>query len=149
VTALPNGPLTKPGRAVTLSLPRRSAASGSGGPVMSAEVLRLPASIRCDHVAREMREGVIGVLNEIHRHGGDAAFHRAARDLMASVAAIVAHVEGRQRVLDVLDLIDRAFEASGVNGLSTIPAAWCPSRWGSRESGPSLRQSGAIANERD
>jgi hypothetical protein len=61
----------------------------------------------------------------------------------------VAHVEGRQRVLDVLDLVDRAFEASDVNGLSTIPAAWCPSRWGSRESGPSSRQGGTIANERD
>jgi hypothetical protein len=40
-----------------------------------------------------LREGVTGVLKEIHRHGGDAAFHRAARDLVASVAAIVAQVE--------------------------------------------------------
>jgi len=54
---------------------------------------------------------VIGVLKEIHRHGGDAAFHRAARDLVASVAATVAHVEGRQHMLDVLGLIDRATEA--------------------------------------
>ena len=44
------------------------------------------------------------MLKEIYRHGGDAAFHRAARDLVASVAAIVAQVEGRQRMLDVLDL---------------------------------------------
>jgi hypothetical protein len=71
----------------------------------------LPARVRCDRAARELREGVIGVLKEIHRHGGDAAFHRAARDLVASVAAIVAQVEGRQRMLDVLGLIDRATEA--------------------------------------
>jgi hypothetical protein len=49
---------------------------------MSAKVLELPARIRCDHVARELREDVTGVLNEIHRQGGDAAFHRAARDLV-------------------------------------------------------------------
>ena len=82
-----------------------------GGCVVSAQVLELPARVRCDRAARELREGVTGVLKEIHRHGGDAAFHRAARDLVASVAATVAHVEGRQRMLDVLGLIDRATEA--------------------------------------
>jgi hypothetical protein len=82
-----------------------------GGCVVSAKVLELPARVRCDRAARELREGVIGVLKEIHRHGGDAAFHRAARDLVASVAAVVAQVEGRQRMLDVLGLIDRATEA--------------------------------------
>ena len=82
-----------------------------GGCVVSAQVLELPARVRCDRAARELREGVTGVLKEIHRHGGDAAFHRAARDLVASVAAIVAQVEGRQRMLDVLGLIDRATEA--------------------------------------
>jgi hypothetical protein len=82
-----------------------------GGCVMSATVLELPARARCDRAARELRESVMGVLKEIRRHGGDAAFHRAARDLVASVAAIVAQVEGRQRMLDVLDLIDRATEA--------------------------------------
>ena len=75
--------------------------------MVSAKVLELPARVRCDRAARELREGVIGVLKEIHRHGGDAAFHRAARDLVASVAA----VEGRQHMLDVLGLIDRATEA--------------------------------------
>jgi hypothetical protein len=60
---------------------------------MSAKVLELPARIRCDRAALELRDGVIGVLNEIRRHGGDAAFHQAARDLVASVAALVAHVE--------------------------------------------------------
>jgi hypothetical protein len=45
------------------------------------------------------------VLTEIHRHGGDDAFHRAARDVVASVAAVVAHIEGRQRMLDVLHLV--------------------------------------------
>ena len=80
------------------------------GGVMSAKVLELPARIRCDRAARELRDGVIGVLNEIRRHGGDAAFHQAARDLVASVAALVAHVDGRQRMLDVLGLIDRATE---------------------------------------
>jgi hypothetical protein len=35
---------------------------------------------------------VIGVLTEIHRHGGDDALHRAARDLIASVAAVAAHL---------------------------------------------------------
>ena len=78
---------------------------------MSAKVLELPARVRCDRAARELREGVIGVLKEIHQHGGDAAFHRAARNLVASVAATVAHVEGRQHMLDVLGLIDRATEA--------------------------------------
>jgi hypothetical protein len=82
-----------------------------GGCVMSATVLELPARARCDRAARELRESVMGVLKEIRRHGGDAAFHRAARDLVASVAAIVRQVEGRQRMLDVLDLIDRATEA--------------------------------------
>ena len=82
-----------------------------GGCVVSAKVLELPARVRCDRAARELREGVIGVLKEIHQHGGDAAFHRAARDLVASVAAIVAQVEGRERMLDVLGLIDRATEA--------------------------------------
>ena len=82
-----------------------------GGCVVSAKVFELPARIRCDRAARELREGVTGVLKEIHRHGGDAAFHRAARDLVASVAATVAHVEGRQHMLDVLGLIDRATEA--------------------------------------
>ena len=53
----------------------------SWGCVVSAKVFELPARIRCDRAARELREGVIGVLKEIHRHGGDAAFHRAARDL--------------------------------------------------------------------
>jgi hypothetical protein len=72
--------------------------------VMSAKVLELSARIRCDRSARELREGVLGVLNEIHQHGGNDAFHRAARDLVGSVAALVAHVEGRQRMLDVLDL---------------------------------------------
>ena len=72
---------------------------------MSAKVLELPERVRCDRAARELREGVIGVLNEIHRQGGDAAFHRAARDLVASVVAVVAHFEGRQRMLDVLDLV--------------------------------------------
>ena len=81
------------------------------GDVVSAKVFELPARVRCDRAARELREGVIGVLKEIHRHGGDAAFHRAARDLVASVAATVAHVEGRQHMLDVLGLIDRATEA--------------------------------------
>ena len=80
-----------------------------GGCVVSAQVLELPARVRCDRAARELREGVTGVLKEIHRHGGDG--HRAARDLVASVAAIVAQVEGRQRMLDVLGLIDRATEA--------------------------------------
>ena len=56
---------------------------------MSATVLELPARARCDRAARELRESVMGVLKEIRRHGGDAAFHRAARDLVASVAAIV------------------------------------------------------------
>jgi hypothetical protein len=51
---------------------------------MSAKVLELPERVRCDRAARELREGVIGVLSEIHRQGGDAAFHRAARDLVAS-----------------------------------------------------------------
>jgi hypothetical protein len=45
------------------------------------------------------------VLKEIHRCGGDAALHSAARDLVASVAAVVAHFEGRQRMLDVLQLV--------------------------------------------
>jgi hypothetical protein len=81
------------------------------GGVMSAKVLELPARVRCDRAARELREGAIGVLKEIHRHGGDAAFHRAARDLVASVAAIVAQVGGRQCMLDALGLIDRATEA--------------------------------------
>jgi len=81
------------------------------GGVMSAKVLELPARVRCDRAARELREGAIGVLKEIHRHGGDAAFHRGARDLVASVAAIVAQVEGRQCMLDALGLIDRATEA--------------------------------------
>ena len=36
---------------------------------MPAKVLELPE--RCDRAARELREGVIGVLNEIHRQGGD------------------------------------------------------------------------------
>jgi hypothetical protein len=78
---------------------------------VSAQVLELPARVRCDRAARELREGATGVLKEIHRHGGDAAFHRAAPDLEASVAATVAHVEGRQHMLDVLGLIDRATEA--------------------------------------
>ena len=78
---------------------------------MSAKVLELQARVRCDRAARELREGVIGVLKEIRRHGGDAAFHRAARDLVASVAVLVAHVEGHKCMLDVLDLIDRATEA--------------------------------------
>jgi hypothetical protein len=52
-----------------------------------------------------LREGVIGVLNDIHRHGGEAELHRAARDLVASVAAVVAHLEGRQGMLDVLYLV--------------------------------------------
>ena len=60
--------------------------------MMSAKVLELPARVRCDRAARELRESVIGVLKEIRRHCGDAAFHRAARDLVASVAAIVAQV---------------------------------------------------------
>ena len=72
---------------------------------MSAKVLELPARIRCDRAARELREGVIEVLKQIHRHGGNAAFHTAARDLVASVAAVVVHVEGRQRMLDLLDLV--------------------------------------------
>jgi hypothetical protein len=72
---------------------------------MSAKVLELSTRVRCDWAARELREGVIGVLTEIHRHGGDDAFHRAARDLIASVAAVVAHVEGRQRMLEVLRLV--------------------------------------------
>lgn len=55
--------------------------------------------------------GVIGVLKEIHRHGGEAAFHRAARDVVASVAALVAHFEGRQRMLDVLISSSGATEA--------------------------------------
>ncbi len=72
---------------------------------MSAKVLELPARVRCDRAAHDLREGVIGVLKEIHRHGGEAAFHRAARDVVASVAALVVHFEGRQRMLDVLDLV--------------------------------------------
>jgi hypothetical protein len=90
---------------------RGSIRCGVIGGVVSAQVLELPARVRCDRAARELREAVTGVLKEIHRHGGDAAFHRAARDLVASVAAIVAQVEGRQRTLDVLGLIDRATEA--------------------------------------
>jgi hypothetical protein len=50
-----------------------------GGCVMSDKVLELPARVRCDRAARELRESVIGVLKEVRRHGGDAAFHRAAR----------------------------------------------------------------------
>jgi hypothetical protein len=73
--------------------------------MMSAKVLEMPERIRCDRAARELREGVIQVLTEIHRHGGDDAFHKTARDLIASVAAVVAHVEGRQRMLDVLQLV--------------------------------------------
>ncbi len=61
VTALPKRTSHQAGRAVTLSLPCRGAASGSGGPVMSTKVLELPTCVRCDHVAREMR---VGVLNE-------------------------------------------------------------------------------------
>jgi hypothetical protein len=72
---------------------------------MSAKVVELSARLRCDRAACELREGVIGVLTEIHRHGGDDAFHRTARNLIASVAAVVAHVEGRQRMLDVLQLV--------------------------------------------
>ena len=72
---------------------------------MSAKVLELPKRVRCDRAARELREGVIGVLKEIHRCGGDAALHSAARDLVASVAAVVAHFEGRQCMLDVLQLV--------------------------------------------
>jgi hypothetical protein len=72
---------------------------------MSAKVVELPARVRCERAASELRQGVIGVLTEIHRHGGEAAFHRAARDLVASVAAVVAHLEGRQRMLDVLQLV--------------------------------------------
>jgi hypothetical protein len=71
---------------------------------MSAEVVELPNRVRCDRAARELREGVIAVLKEIYRHGGDAA-HCAARDLVASVAAVVAHFEGRERMLDVLQLV--------------------------------------------
>ena len=72
---------------------------------MSAKVIELPSHISCDRAARELREGVIGVLKEIHRHGGEAEFHRGARVLVASVAAVVAHVEGRQGMLDVLHLV--------------------------------------------
>jgi hypothetical protein len=55
---------------------------------VSAKVFELPARVRCDRAARELREGVIGVLKEVHRHGGDAAFHRAARDLVARVQCV-------------------------------------------------------------
>ena len=79
--------------------------------MVSAKVFELPARVRCDRAARELREGVISVLKATYRHCGDAAFHRAARDLVASVAAIVAQVEGRQHMLDVLGLVDRATEA--------------------------------------
>jgi hypothetical protein len=72
--------------------------------LMSAKVFELPARIRCDRAARELREGALSVLNGIHHDGGDAALHRAARDLVGSVAALVAHVEGRQRMLDLLAL---------------------------------------------
>ena len=33
-----------------------------GGCVVSAKVFELPARVRCDRAARELREGVIGVL---------------------------------------------------------------------------------------
>ena len=33
-----------------------------GGCVVSAQVLELPARVRCDRAARELREGVTGVL---------------------------------------------------------------------------------------
>jgi len=56
--------------------PVRLSARSHKGSVMSAKVLELPERVRCDRAARELREGVIGVLKEIHRHGGDAAFHR-------------------------------------------------------------------------
>ena len=78
---------------------------------MSAQIIELPARVRCDRAARELREGAMGVLNEIRRHGGDAAFHQAARDLVASVATMVEHIEGRRCMLDVLDLVDHATEA--------------------------------------
>ena len=51
------------------------------------------------------------VAEELQRRRGTRIGEQAARDLVASVAAIVAQVEGRQRMLDVLDLIDRATEA--------------------------------------
>ena len=41
---------------------------------MSAKVFELPARVRCDRAARELREGVISVLKEVHRHGATPPF---------------------------------------------------------------------------
>src|SRR5262249_352890 len=57
--------------ALTKFRPVRLSARSHKGSVMSAKVLELPERVRCDRAARELREGVIGVLKEIHRHGGE------------------------------------------------------------------------------
>ena len=57
--------------------------------VVSAKVLELPARVRCDRAARELREGVIGVLKEI-RLGGDAAFVDGRNKLVRALVSFFA-----------------------------------------------------------
>jgi hypothetical protein len=83
--------------------------SGAAHRVISAKVLEFAARIRRDCKAHELREGVIGVRYEIRRHSGDAAFHPAARDLVASVTALLADVEGRRGSTLVFALAEMAY----------------------------------------
>ena len=51
---------------------------------------------------------LIEFLHDLHNSRGDEVFDHAARDLIAATAALLAHVRGYRRALQVLDTVRAA-----------------------------------------
>jgi len=69
-------------------------------------ILTLPPAHRADYTGIALTRDVIDVLRVIERTGGRASFDTASRRLLISLAAIIAHEEGHERLVELLDVAE-------------------------------------------
>jgi hypothetical protein len=94
-----------------MTMPRRSACMAAMG-----EVLQMPRRARGEHDACELQNAAIEKLVTIKYAAGDEAFDKAARRLIAAIAAILARERGNKHVADFFAiLIERVLPAMSAN----------------------------------
>jgi hypothetical protein len=69
------------------------------------EVLQMPRRARAEREACELQDVAIEKLVTIKFGAGDEAFDKAARRLIAAIAAILARERGNKHVADFLDVL--------------------------------------------
>jgi hypothetical protein len=70
------------------------------------EVIQMPRRVRAEHVACGLQNAVVETLCAIQASAGNEAFDRAALRIMTATASVLAHVCGREHVINLFDLIE-------------------------------------------